>query len=295
MVLDTYRSHIAFLIIPFRSSDFTIEDPNMDFNEEDVRSQEFKSALMWAPGVGSKEKSVASSSPHDKNRIDILRLMIAAFCDPLFQSPDSFDSCESLWLEVGTSSEAPYAEIVFYSLMNVVLGYDPVGWGMPYGNLVATDTAKTLMESAIQALVVLLDYGHPIELMEGDAAAAASAPPGQLNLQYVAADDVDAQGFNIFRKLLGSIDSHDHLNFMFRGFSRLLNNVYQSECTYLPYSITKIEIEQVSVNVQCCVTCEFYTCVVFLIVDMCVVLQELMVLLWKCLEEVPKFMSFILT
>jgi hypothetical protein len=226
--------------------DFTIEDPNVDFNEEDVRSQEFKSALMWAPGVGSKEKAVTTSSPHDKNRIDILRLLIAAFCDSLFQSPDSFDSCESLWLEVGTSADAPYAEIVFYSLLNVVLGYDPVGWGMPYGNLVANDTAKTLMESAVQALVVLLDYGHPIELVEGGAAASAAAPPGQQTLQYVAGDDVDAQGFNIFRKMLGSIDSNDHLNFMFRGFSRLLNNVHQSQCTYLPYSVTKIEIEQVS-------------------------------------------------
>jgi hypothetical protein len=77
---------------------------------------------MWAPGVGSREKSVVNSTQYDRNRIDILRLMISAFSDSLYQSPDHYDSCESLWLEVGTSSEAPYAEIVFYSLMNVVLG-----------------------------------------------------------------------------------------------------------------------------------------------------------------------------
>jgi hypothetical protein len=29
-------------------------------------------------------------------------------------------------------------------------GYDPVGWGLPYGSFVATDTAKPLMESAVQ-------------------------------------------------------------------------------------------------------------------------------------------------
>ena len=214
----------------------------MDFNEDDLRSQEFKSALMWAPGIGSKEKSVATSSQYDKNRIDMLRLMIAAFCDPLFQNPDTFDSCDSLWLEVGTSADAPYAEIVFYSLMNVVLGYDPVGWGLPYGNLLTTDTAKTLMESAVQALVVLLDYGHPIE-PEGYAEGTPSG--GSVPLQYVSAEDVDAQGFNVFRRLLSSIDAPDQLNFMFRGFSRLLNNVHQSQCTYLPYSVTKINIEQV--------------------------------------------------
>lgn len=125
------------------------------------------------------------------------------------------------------------------------------------------------METAIQALVILLDYGHPIEnslLSSLDSTApshglALTSSP----LQYVNPADVDAQGFNIFRKLLGSIDTPDQLNFMFRGFSRLLNNVHQSQTTYLPYSVTRIDIE-----------------------------QELMVLLWKCLEEVPKFMPYIL-
>ena len=44
-----------------------------------------------------------------------------------------------------------------------------------------------------------------------------------------------------------------------------MNNVHQANSTYLPYSITRIGIE-----------------------------QELLVLLWKCLEEIPTFMSYIL-
>ena len=43
------------------------------------------------------------------------------------------------------------------------VGYDPVGWGLPYGNLVSTDTAKELMETSIQLLIILLDYGYPIQ------------------------------------------------------------------------------------------------------------------------------------
>jgi hypothetical protein len=140
---------------------------------------------------------------------------------------------------------------------------------MPYGNLVTTDTAKSLMETSIQALVILLDYGHPIETVPSSSSSSSEPSQGlsltSSPLQYVNSSDVDAQGFNIFRKLLGGIDSPDQLNFMFRGFSRLLNNVHQSQTTYLPYSVTRIDIE-----------------------------QELMVLLWKCLEEVPKFMPYIL-
>ena len=112
--------HLLFL------PDFTIEDPNTDFNEDDLHTQKFKTALMWAPGVGSIEKSVVTSTQYDRNRIDILRLMISAFCDSLYQNPDTYDSTSSLWLEVGTSVDAPYAEIIFYSLMNVVLGTTPV-------------------------------------------------------------------------------------------------------------------------------------------------------------------------
>jgi hypothetical protein len=52
---------------------------------------------MWAPGVGSNEKSVVSSTEYDNNRIEVLRVMIAAFSDSLYQNPDTYDSCASLW------------------------------------------------------------------------------------------------------------------------------------------------------------------------------------------------------
>ena len=101
------------------------------------------------------------------------------------------------------------------------MGYDPIGWGVPYGNLVTTDTAKLTMEAAVQALIILLDYGHPL-LPPG-----MPADPSQHQLPYVAHDDTDCQGFNIYRKILGAIEAPDQLNFIFRGFVRLLSNVPQ--------------------------------------------------------------------
>jgi len=139
---------------------------------------------------------------------------------------------------------------------------------MPYGNLVATDTAKMVMESAVHALVILLDYGHPIRSPEVTAALAAdgvAAHEPESSLPSVNAGDTDAQGFNVFRRLLGQVDSPDQMNFVYKGFVRLLNNVHQSESTYLPYSITRIGIE-----------------------------QELLILFWKCLEEMPKFLPYIM-
>lgn len=138
------------------------------------------------------------------------------------------------------------------------LGYDPIGWGLPYGNLLATDTAKIVMESSIHALIILLDYGYPISLTDVEAISEESLPS-------VYVYDTEAQGFNIFRRLLGSIETPDQLNFIYKGFVRLLNNTYQAEKTYLPYSITRVTIE-----------------------------QELLILFWKCLEEIPAFMPYIL-
>jgi hypothetical protein len=91
VVLVNSAYHLLFL------PDFTIEDPNMDFKESDLLTHRFKSALMWAPGVGSPEKTVSGSGQYDKARVDVLRLMVALFSDSLYQRPEAYDSCASLW------------------------------------------------------------------------------------------------------------------------------------------------------------------------------------------------------
>lgn len=112
------------------------------------------------------------------------------------------------------------------------------------------------MENAIHVLLILLDYGHPI---------AYDPSATQNGLPYVRLSDTQAQGFNVFRRYLGAIESPDQLNFLYRGFVRLLNNAHEVENAYLPYSVTRVDIE-----------------------------QELLLLFWKCLEEIPKFMPYIL-
>ena len=92
------------------------------------------------------------------------------------------------------------------------------------------------MESAVQALIILLDYGHPIR----KTSESEDLNNNNNSLPSVHPNDVDALGFNVFRKILSSIDKLDQLNFIYKGFVRLLNNVHQAESTYLPYSITRI-------------------------------------------------------
>jgi len=79
-------------------------------------------------------------------------------------------------------------------------------------------------------------------------------------------DEASKGGFNIFRTLLARLDSSKELTFIYKGFVRLLRNVYESKSTYLPNSLAKLEC-----------------------------FQELLVLLWKLLEENPLFMNHLLT
>lgn len=135
------------------------------------------------------------------------------------------------------------------------VGYDPVGWGLPYSNFVVADTAKPLMESSIHVLIALLDYGYPIQT-SNSSESESSVAPSPSNVVYVDARNVHAPGFNIFRKLLHDISNNHQLHFIFRGFSRLLNNVHLSQSTYLPYSVPAINVEQVMMwTLLCCMLC----------------------------------------
>lgn len=57
-----------------------------------------------------------------------------------------------------TSPENRHALPLFTSLLNVVCAYDPVGLGLPYNHLLFTDSREPLVETALQLLIVTLDW-----------------------------------------------------------------------------------------------------------------------------------------
>ena len=84
VILINTLFHILFL------PDFTIEDPHIEFVETDATSNEFRSALMWSSGVGSAGhvRTPLTSAALDRNRLEVLRLMLSAFCETLYLSPE---------------------------------------------------------------------------------------------------------------------------------------------------------------------------------------------------------------
>ena len=190
----------------------------------------------------------------DKNRIEVLRLLLAACCDPLFAPGYEYNPLASRWLGVATAADSPNAICLFYSLFNTVISFDPKG--VPYSNAFVSDSHTKLVNLSAQLLCVLLDCG-----LSGDP----ESVKNDNNEPVVEFDDASKTGFNIYRTIVARIDSGKELTIIYKGFTRLLRTVYESKNTMLPGS---------KQGVQC--------------------YQEVLVLFWKFLEENPLFMNHIL-
>ncbi|KAL7531551.1 hypothetical protein ACHAXR_006750, partial [Thalassiosira sp. AJA248-18] len=213
-----------------------------------------------APKPIKLNPEAAYTRKYDKNRIEVLRLLLATCSDPLFSPADEYNPLASRWMSVAVAADAPNAPCLFYSLLNTVISYDPNHSivGVPYSSGLGNDTHVKLVELSAQVLCVLLDCGLsgdpiPFENRRGE-------PVVELGEAY-------KMGFNIFRLLLARINTGKDLDTLYRGFVRLLRNMFESQSSLLPTShASRLECH-----------------------------QELLILLWKTLEENPLFLDFILT
>lgn len=212
--------------------------------------------IVWAPGLGVKASQLHEGHKRkfDKNRIEVLRLLLAACCDPLFSPADEYNPLASRWLAIAVAADAPNAICLFYSLMNTITSYEPPS-GLPLSGM-GTDSHARLVSLCAQVMCVLLDCGMPgnpecVKNHEGE--------------HIVEFEEASKGGFNIFRTLLARIDSGKELTDIYNGLTRLLWNVHQSKNTLLPGS---------KKGLQC--------------------YQEILIIIWKLLEENPLFLTHVL-
>lgn len=225
-------------------------------------------SLLWNSGVSYPDANVVNSSAYDKNRKEVLKLLLTCFSGILYQTAETCNLWNDRFLEVATAPDCPFAPTLFFSLLNIVITYDPVGWGVPYAGSIVTDDRETLVDASLQVLLVLLDFGQTSETSllastKPQPSATASIRRGS-TLTMENTDEGTTNG-NIYRQLLSSVERQEDFALIFSGLSRLLNNYHQSMSTILPNSIKQIKCH-----------------------------QELLVLLWKLLDENKGFLSYVL-
>mmetsp|Transcript_12112 Transcript_12112/g.18396 ORF Transcript_12112/g.18396 Transcript_12112/m.18396 type:complete len:835 (+) Transcript_12112:156-2660(+) len=215
--------------------------------------------IVWAGGIGVKTTKFndATVRKFDKNRIEVLRLLLAACCDPLFSPSYEYNPLASRWLGVATAADSPNAICLFYSLFNTVMSYDPKhGIGVPYSGAFASDSHARLVTLSAQVLCVLLDCG-----LSGDP----QPVKNDEDEPIVEFEEASKTGFNLFRTIVARIDSRQDLTAIYKGLTKLLWSVHESRNTMLPGS---------KQGLQC--------------------YQEVLVIFWKILEENPIFMNHVL-
>lgn len=88
--------------------------------------------------------------------------MLTMLCEPLFHPAELFSPTKHAnWSLVCTAYDAPFAPLLFNSLLYTILGFDPIGWGVPFGAQVSRsgDIEGELLQKSAQLLIVLLDFG----------------------------------------------------------------------------------------------------------------------------------------
>ncbi|KAG7399055.1 cell wall biogenesis protein [Phytophthora boehmeriae] len=226
-------------------------------------------SLLWHAGVGYPDANVTNTMSYDKNRREVLALLLTCFSSILYQTAETCNQWKDRFLEVATAPECPFAPTLFYSLLNIVVSYDPVGWGVPYAGSLVSDDREMLVDISLQVLLVLLDFG---QTSESHVAATSKPQPGSATPKRRSSSVTSRSSNpifdgvpNVYRNLLAALERPEDFKLIFTGLSRLLNNYHESMNTLLPNSVKQIKCH-----------------------------QELLVLLWKMLDENTSFLQYVL-
>ncbi|CAM9734928.1 unnamed protein product [Ascophyllum nodosum] len=223
--------------------------------------------LLWSGGLDvGRKASIQQGRDLEANRIEVMRLILVLMCEPLFQRNVDFDPTASRFAYEVCGAHVPFAAELFFSLLSVIVTYDPIGWGVPYAGSFSSDMPLRQVDMSAQLLAVLLDFGKP-------PLPVVTSPPGSENGEELPPRTVredppspGERGYNVFRNLvLHGFKEEDDFRAVYAGISRLLNNLHRSRSAYIPGS---------GVTVNCH--------------------QEVLVLLWKLMEENPVFTQYVL-
>jgi hypothetical protein len=144
-----------------------------------------------------------------------LKLILACLSSTLFTPPEKHGEAPDRFLGWVTSKSNSLAAPMFAALLNLALGHDSDGWGLPYKYLLSPEAEREqLVDVGLHVLVLLLDY---------------TPPQG---------------GTNVFVELLSALNAKGDLDLIYQGFARLLANPNAAANAMLPGSTKAIGCQE---------------------------------------------------
>jgi len=120
------------------------------------------SNLVWRNGISVPDAVNHNAQQYDKNRIDLLRLVITMLSQPLFYAPDEYLLVLNPFSTYFSNKRSKNCKNLFVTLINVICSYDVSGYGVPY--LSAIDQGgeqEVLVTLAIHLMLILIEYKPP--------------------------------------------------------------------------------------------------------------------------------------
>eukprot|EP01121_Diplochlamys_sp_Union-15-3_P011971 TRINITY_DN3522_c0_g1_i1.p1 TRINITY_DN3522_c0_g1~~TRINITY_DN3522_c0_g1_i1.p1 ORF type:complete len:876 (-),score=148.76 TRINITY_DN3522_c0_g1_i1:16-2643(-) len=187
---------------------------------------------VWT-GIKIETKAASSKQQYDTNKIMILTALLVTFSQPIYQTPDEVlrTGLSNKFVDHIVCKECYYSQTLLSFLLNTVVQFDPVGWGLPYNYVIYSDIKEELLYKSLQSLSILLEYRKPsiipVPLLSS------SAP------QYTTSHHILPNTFqpddNIFIKFLNDLPDQA-LSSLFNSIISLLNDPIAASNTYLPSS-----------------------------------------------------------
>eukprot|EP01090_Pellita_catalonica_P004373 TRINITY_DN141_c0_g1_i1.p1 TRINITY_DN141_c0_g1~~TRINITY_DN141_c0_g1_i1.p1 ORF type:complete len:662 (+),score=125.54 TRINITY_DN141_c0_g1_i1:377-2362(+) len=202
---------------------FTVGVPKPDPEE---RKDQLPLSHCWEGGIGIDEVLLISHKSMIQHRSETLRCLLALFSEDLYRTAQEKGKYVNKWLDIIACNDSYLSRPLFYSLINVVCSYDPIGWGMPYNYTLFADTRERLVDVSLQTLAVLLNY-----------------TPSPLVMRIGQESD-ETQGQNVFLKFFQELKSPEEFGFIFNAFTELIKNPMHATNTYLPNSTKKLGCHQ---------------------------------------------------
>ena len=207
-------------------------EPNFTINENLAAIDTTKDFIpigthIWAPGLGAatlpntpKGKWVSCSGGNRvyERRTSILRCLLACICGDLYTvgsySPEVKERAENRFVEtlLNSSVIAPQANAFFFSVINTILSYDPVGWGLPYNYLFSSDSPEKLVNVCIEVLTTTLAHSN--------------GAPVALHTSHP----------NYFIQIIRKLKKKESFSFLYNGIVRLLENSILASDSMFPYA-----------------------------------------------------------
>lgn len=88
--------------------------------------------LVWKNGISVPACFNHANYQYDKNRISLLRLLVAILSQPLFYTADEYLLVLNPFNTYFSNKRSKNCKNLFVSLVNTIISYDVQGYGLPY-------------------------------------------------------------------------------------------------------------------------------------------------------------------